>query len=276
MSTARCRLLLLIVFVAVAGRAPAAVQQPAYDQALELLSASGLETQLAYIGAGAGDQFVAQSPSLPDPIRSQLRSQLEAAYAADVLQRTALEILRAGIDDERVAPVLAWLRGDPGRRITDLEAAASTPEAMRAMQAYAETLPQQPPSAERVALLRRLDAATRSTDMSTDVALRISAAVARSMAAANPSIVEADLSRAIEQGRPRMEQAMERLTLVSFLYTYRELDDATLDAYVTFLESPDGAWYQDLAGRALAGAIDEGTKRLEASLAAPATDAAPE
>jgi hypothetical protein len=253
----------------------AAAAQAAPDRAQQLFRLSGMDRQLGSLAATIELQ-IANEAGIPDSMRPTLARAARDAYAPESLRGVALSHLRPKLATGPLDAVMKWLSSERGRRITQLEETASTLEAQAKLATFAATLQASPPRPERVALIQRLDAATRSTDLATDVALRIAAAVARGLLAAQPiSTPTPDLDAILEAQRPQMRAGMQSSVLVTYLFTYRELSDADLGAYVAFMESGPGQWYNDATSSAFVASLDYAASRLSANLAMAGRPQAP-
>jgi hypothetical protein len=239
------------------------------DPALALMQRSGLYEQLGTLAPTIEQQLQGQYPSMPIATRAKLVGALREAYAADPLRQTALALIRAGLDADHLRAVQAWLDSAHGRRITELEEQASTPDATRKVQAYAASLQKQPPSAERIAQMQQLDRLSGSSELALEIMMQTAGAVARGLSAVNTgSVPTAEIHAFLEARRPAMKPAVEQSMIVSMLYTYQPLASEELDSYLAFLDSPAGHWYRELMIDATSAAFGAANARLEARLAA--------
>lgn len=267
-------LVILLTLAAVTEHAAAAAQASS-DRALQLFRLSGMDRQLGSI-AGVIEQQIGSEPSIPDALRPTLAQAVRDAYAPEPLRGVALSHLRPRLASGPLDAVMQWLGSERGRRITQVEEAASTPAAQARMAEFAATLQANPPKPERLALIRRLDAATRATDFATDLSMRVAVAVARGLVAAQASSLPAsDLDAALEAHRGPMRTGAQRMVLLTFLYTYRDLSDADVSAYVEFMESVPGQWYNDATSSAFIASLDYAASRLTRNLAATLRPQAP-
>jgi hypothetical protein len=249
----------------------AAVGESAPDLAATLLRASGMERQIASIAPSFDAQLAGSGDGISEDVRARLLETARRSFAADPLHRAALAHLNAHMDPARAQRALVWLRSEQGRRITRLEEAASEPEAVKALQEYAQSLGAKPPEAARVALITRLDAATGATDLTAKFLYEMAAATARGMLAVSESSQDAsELEAALAGQKSSIAETARNMTLVSMLFTYRALSAEEVSSYIEFLETDAGRWYQSTTGHAFFAALRDGTKRFESEIAGAA------
>ena len=259
---------IVVTFACTAWTVWAATDKPGKDVATELFRLSGLQRQIAAVEPGVQQAFLAQGRPIPEADRAEIAAVIGSSFSAKDMQSDALAHLKERMDRKQAEAALAWLRTPTGVRITGFEEAASEPEAMQAMQSFAFSLQSSPPDAERVVLVQRLDAATGTTELTTEVMFTMARAAGRAFAAALPNAGSLDeLEATLEQQRPLLEENAQNITLVSLLFAYRELSIAELSAYVSFLETPAGRWYQEAAGGALRVSLTNAVERLAIGLA---------
>jgi hypothetical protein len=216
------------------------------DPAAELLRLSGVESQMQTVRPQILDGLKSAEFDLAADDVDRLERVINAQFADEALREQSLEILRERWDEKHSRVALAWLNGELGRRITELEEYASTPEGAEEMQGFAAELQAAPPRPGRVELLDRLNQAFDGTRLAVDTTLAMAFAVAVAANAANPADEQLDgptLRERVEAGRGLMTQQMQRVLVVYYLFTYHELLDEEIAAYADFLESEAGGWY---------------------------------
>jgi hypothetical protein len=244
----------------------------------EIFFLSGLEDQLALIGEGLGEALTPQLQQLPPAQGETIQRVVLSEFNADALQRGVERHLERAHDPRYAGTVLAWLRSPLGRRITKLDVAAARPEGMRAMQAYAEAIASNPAPATRVGLVTELDAATGMTDFTLDATLSSATATAIGINGAQPPaqrLDESELRAALEAQRSALRPEIQKVTMVSMLYSYQDLSDEELARYIEFSESEPGRWYHDVVKRALLNTLTDASSRVGYAIAAE-LDTAPQ
>jgi len=255
-------LLLVVVFFVLPATAIAQDSKEALLQ--DLYGKSGLEkqiVQLPMVIQVGFDQAVAGNDRLkamPRNVIGEIRASIRTVFAPENIKRTILDECREKLDVDDLKKVMAWLDSPTGRKFTQLEEAASTPEKYSEMQQFAQTLQESPPLPKRLGIIRRLDDAVKATETSVEVAMNTQLAITIAIAASLPKEQQPTydyLAAAVEQTRPQIEPAMRAQTIVSLLYTYSSVTDAELGRYIDFASSPTGGSYQEAAVSGLKKAL---------------------
>ena len=205
-----------------------------------------------------------QAGKLPKEILSAMRASVPKAFAPERLKATVLAELTGKLTDQDIKDTLKWLDSPLGKKCTQLEEAASTPEAQADMQQYAARLHDSPPTAERLKVLREFDAAAKVTGNAVEMAIQSQVAVALAVIATLPMEKQKpieDVYREIEKTRPAIEAEARSQTLISLLYAYRSLTNAEIQLYTEFAKSPAGSRFNSASMAALNKANLEGATK---------------
>lgn len=239
---------------------------PAYGQdqhaslVQELYVKSGMEKQLEQLPLviqAAIDEAVQKDENLnklPNNVSSAIKGQAGQAFAVNSTKGVLIQELGPGLTDRELKEILAWLDSPNGKKCTQLEEAASTPEAYAEMQQYGAQIRKSPPSAERLQALGKLDAAAKITQSSVQAAIGLQTAVTLALNATLPlekQMSPEDISREMDKIKPAIESAARSQTLIQLVYTYRSLTLDEIDEYIQFAVSPAGAKYQDVSAAAM-------------------------
>ncbi len=234
----------------------------------ELYIKSGLEKQmeqLPLVIQADFDQAVREDQRLqrlPKGLTSAISALSREAFAPESLKAIVLPELREKLTVQDLKGVLKWLDSPLGKNCTRLEEAASTPDAQAEIQQYAAGIKNSPPTAARLAVLRKLDAAVQGTESSVEIVINSQVAVALAVNATLPVEQQKplnDIKREMEKIRPQVEAAMRVQTLISSLYTYRSLTETQIQQYNKFLTSPAGSKYTLVGTAALNKAFLDGS-----------------
>jgi hypothetical protein len=237
--------------------------------AIEIYTVSGLEVQMQSVGPQIVFGLHQQQSRLPPQVYDVLESVAREQFASNALRSRALEVIVASWNQDYATVALAWLNTDLGRRITRLEEYSSSSEGMVGIQQYAAGLQRRPPSAQRVAAIKRLNEAYGGTDFLVDSTLAMTLAVAVGANAASPEDEQLDLVAlrdAVEKDRVNLRQQMDELVLLYHLFTYSGMIDEEIAAYADFLESDVGSWYVDTLARAYIKPLVDLSMELGAAL----------
>src|SRR5262249_14391078 len=231
----------------------------------EILELSGARVQLGGLAASLGAGYLL-------PRRHQLDARDGALVARIIAQHFAPERFFVAIHDElgrraereQLDAMAAWFRSALGRRVSELEIAASKPEAAPAAVAFAERLKTSPAAPARLELVQRLDWVTGVSTDTTDLAMvivRTGARAAATAAAADHRIRAGLVERRVEEMRGQMAERMGNMALMHTLYVYSALTDAELAACVAFLACPAARVSTHISHAALLRAVRDAADR---------------
>lgn len=243
-------LLLLAMLVPVVTTA-----EPITDASLEkIMELSGLNEQVAEfpgIIRTSMQQARQQGAQVPDDIFNEILQALETSVTPERFKLLITKQLKADLSEEQAQELVAWYETEPGSTITSAEVAASTPEAYQEMIATAQELFAQ---TERMELARRIDAQINATDMTMQIQDKTAIAVYTALMTALMPDEPFDISELqdeLARQQPQLRANAEAGVLVSFVYSYRNLDIPTIETYISFLETD--------AARAMNASIIAGT-----------------
>jgi hypothetical protein len=205
-------------------------------------------------------------------------------FGAEPLRSNMQEALSRSLNTERTRTLLSWLRSSLSQRIVALECVLPTAERQTELIDFVNQLPSRPPSPARLMLIHRLERATDATEGSAVVLAAAGAALRKTL---RPFVSLAAMAQPEKEGSkasPVVDENARFRTMVSLLFTYRDLSDADLGRYVSFLESPTGRWFTRIVQSAFLTSLDPfdqpkparatapGVKRPRVSEAAVAAD----
>ncbi len=162
----------------------------------------------------------------------------------------SIEIIRNDLSDQltgqELASVLEWLDSPLGKKITAMETAAMTSSSFQDMQSQLLGLQEKYRGSEREKLFQSFDKATNATEASLETAIAVQLTLASAISASsdNPQMPSyEDLKKSIEDNRFMMRGVIGQQVFANYLYTYQQLTDQELKAYVDFTASPAGNHY---------------------------------
>jgi hypothetical protein len=236
----------------------------------EIFRLSGLETQLGSLDMLVEESLAQSLQSIPTEQAERVKRAVLTELSAPQLQQQVASRLEKVHHPQHAAAALRWLRSPQGRRITQLEIEASTPESVRALEAYAQQLRAEPPREVRLGLARELDRAIGATQFAVEVSLASARAAMSAMSGVLPAERRLDagqIEAAIGAQREAMREGLAQASLLSTLHTYRDLTDAELEAYLAFAKSDTGRWYHGAVKQALLEALTDVAGRMGRTVA---------
>lgn len=233
----------LTFVVSLALLSPIAHAHPPDDRLDQVLEASGITSQVLGID-GQIQQQVATNPDLaklPPADAARVRTAVTSAFKGqEILQYVRGELAQRLKSDDIEA--LKKFYADPFiKRVTQLEKAMDKPDAAAQVQQYARKLQSTPAPASRVGLVGRLDQKIGGSDFAYAIA---SSGITGMLDGINRSLEPkrqlspAALDKHAEKALAQIRQPMANFMMVSYLYTYRSLNDDELERYVKSYDTP--------------------------------------
>jgi hypothetical protein len=234
----------LFLFASHAGAQEAAADPDAAVR--ELLELSGQRKLL--------EQLVAQSQEHIEQARKELKPEEYKRFQAAVKQAFQLEPMyqkvfehhRSVYDAKRATALLEWLRGPLGRKIIEAELKALSSKDEKARQKFLQQLQARPLPATREALIERVQEASRAKELArrtVTVMVRSTVTAANASLPADKRATSSQVDEAIFRTLASIDPTLRQAVRLSMLYTYRDLTDDDLRAYIKFLDSELGRWY---------------------------------
>jgi len=253
--------------------APAAAQAPIPQTAdaavAEVMARSGLDGFAKSYRAGALQSVdaSAQAGGKLDAADAQaFRQAVERALAEDKINNLLAGELKRSYDPAQFARFIELLRKPVNEKMTQLEAQAPQPEAVKQ---YMEGLKAKPPSQERRDLIQRVDLASGVSEWAADMSVVSVRSVAEgALEASGKSSKEAlaKIDREMAQLRRQMQAQVHGL----LFYTYRDASDAELKQYAELLETETGRWGTTMIANALRNVIQATGRDLGGEIASAA------
>jgi len=216
---------------------PDVASSPGESLALLVMRLSGLDHDAEVISSLAQADFerIRGSFASVEGARRLVAQVFEPGALRDNLERA----LGRQLDPVRAQSVLEWLRSPLARRLLDVEQDADSPERADERTAFVNELPSRPPAPGRLALLHRMERAGEISQTSAHLLATIAARLRQIVI----PFVPRDALRAAPAVPAVADENARFQTMASLLFTYRDVKDADLARYVTFLESPSGRWF---------------------------------
>lgn len=238
----------------------------------EVLELYGVKEQVAQVPLLLQAQLEQERDQHPPEAYQALRQAFAQAYRAETLYDRVIAHFEAAATTEQLLAAREWLRTPLSQKMTQLEAAAGTPQAQQEMQEFAASLGANPPSSDRVALAQELDAAVGATDTTIAISVATVRAVVKGVQPLLPAeqrMAEEEIEHEVMELEAELQQTMKYGTWLSFLYTYRSVSDQELTDYLAYWQSAEGRWLSRTAGDALLEAVtaaaEDAGKRIAAA-----------
>ncbi|HKX37568.1 MAG TPA: hypothetical protein VJN20_02820, partial [Burkholderiales bacterium] len=235
--------------------------------ARRLVVRSGLAVQLRAVPKGFEQQIAQLRGQIPDTVYASLQRAGKEAFRPEGLQAEIERSLPEKLKLAEMQKALAWLETQAGRRVTLAEEASSATLDEASLKKYAEQSKGKPVSARRRQLLQDLITATAAVDSTANLIEATSLGVAIGMESTQPVQKRAGVAALRAQIQKAMPRDELKKTLAASLpgiyaYTYREVSEADLAAYLAFLRGADGKKYNDAMVEAFSQALVAASVRM--------------
>lgn len=241
--------------------APAPAQtQEALDAARRLVVSSGLAVQLQAVPGQIQREVEQLRGKVPDETVNALGEASLKGFQPAGLQEDVSRVLAEKMPLADMRKIIAWLETDLGRRITRAEEQAAhqmTPESLRA---HIEGTKRTPPSRKRAEMIAALMKATKAVESTANAIESIGLGVALGIDAMQPAqnrLGPANLRRRLREAMPpaQIRQEVSATLPAIFSFTYRDVSETDLAAYLAYSRSAIGVRYNDSVMGALAEAL---------------------
>lgn len=246
---------------------PSAQADEALDLARRLVQRSGMATQLHAIPIQFEHSAAQHRGRVPAQVITLVTQAGKEAFQPDKLHEEVVRSVAAKMSPADMRDALEWLESGPGGRITAVEEAAATSVSQEAMTRYLDGLKTQPPSPQRVKLIGDVMSVANVVESSAGTLEAITLGIAVGFDAMQPLEKQAGADAL----QLRLRESNLRGQLLAnlgaalpalMLYTYRDVSDADLTAYVKFMRTPAGAEYTRVGLGAIEEALVRGSFRM--------------
>lgn len=239
---------------------PDAVETPRDLAALvdQVLDRSGAKRAIAQIPRHVQAGIRERNAQLSPATLATLSDIMTQAFSAETLYTRVREAFIKQGDPRRLELMLGFLQSPLAKQMIELELDATSPEGLAEIKQFAERLKTSPPPPARLALVRKLDAASGATDLSIEVAIAVFRSMAKVIDAASPPdkrLKPGELEVIIAKMRAAMYDSARVAMSIQLLFTYRSVPDKELSDYVQFYESDPGKWFVQVSRKGFLDAI---------------------
>jgi hypothetical protein len=248
----------------------------ARDKLIEdVLVASGLKRQLEQLPQQliAGVRQAGTQRSSPALVRT-IENAVAESFDAQGFRDRVSAALKKNYDQKRMQALLKDFSSPTAKRMVELGQAAPSPEDFAR---FARSPAATRPSSQRASFVKRIDAATRASDLAVDAAFSLMNAVASGAAGEGAGKVAA-IDKVIEKQRASATQKIRDGTLLSLAYSFRDANDADLEEYARFYETENNKWFTDIVYASMLEEVKSASaktgERISASANIPAAPSA--
>lgn len=216
---------------------------------------SGLGKALAAV-PGTFDALASQKSltSKNPEVEQQVCRMLKESFDARQAETDLADFLLVSTDERFLRDMLRWLETPLARKITREETDSSAPGKQADMLRYLADLQDNPPSQQRIELIQGVEQATHMAELTADILIEVMQGMLEATNAALPADrqgVPEEAYREIDGLRTTIESGLREEMVLESYYTYRNITDAELAAYIGFYETELGQTEIEKTGEAL-------------------------
>lgn len=243
------------------------ITEDSFDKVMAL---SGLNKQVAefpgMVLAGM-EQAKQRESSISDAILKDMQEPIKVAFRPSKILKTIGKEIRRNVTESEAKDLLVWYESDAGRKITKAEENASSAAAYQEMLGEAQSLLA---NKKRVDFAKQIDRLVNATNLSMELqentGIAVFSAVSTAMNPNQPVNIDAFKSQMSAQ-KQQMRGNIEPLVTLSLVYSYKNIDEATLEKYIKFLERPNTKKFNDKIIKSMKLALNQSVDAMAKSLA---------
>lgn len=212
----------------------------------EFLDQSGLLIQIEEIPTVIMMQFEEEKDPFDPESQAIIKSRLKEAFEFDKLLNDARFYISETFDADRMQVVLNWLNDPATQAINEQEIEASRTENEEDREAYFTLIETQPPPQERIELVFAFEEITDASYNTVSIITNMYMALVRAM---NPFtdpdqyILPENMEQVQRAIFTQLMPVYERINILMNLYTYKSIDQDSLEKYIDFYTTADGQWF---------------------------------
>ena len=250
-----------------AGKAAAPADAgPTRDKLVEdLLVASGLKQTLSQLPQKLMAGFrQSGKPKASAAVLKAMETAVAESFSAQGFHGRVSAALKKDFDQKRVQTLLKDYAAPGAKRMVEQEQASSRPEELAQ---FARSAAATRPSPARAALIKRIDAAIRASDLAVEVAFSSMKGLALS-ATGGGAEKAAAVDKAMEKQRAASTVNIRNATLLNLAYSYRNASDADLQEYAKFYETENSKWLSGIVYTSLVEEVKSASAQAGARVVA--------
>jgi len=223
----------------------------ARDKLIEdVMSATGLRPQLNELP----QQMVAgvqesgkQMKQAKAAVVKAIEEEIARAFTAQGFQDRVNAALKDKFDQKRMQALQKAFSAPAAKSMIGMERA---PHSAQELAQFARSKEAKQPAPERAALIKRIDSATKASELATDIAFASMKALAQGMAGADARRAGA-IDKMMEKQRTASTKKIQDATLLNLAFSFKDASNADLEKFAAIYESEDSKWFYALVHDAL-------------------------
>ncbi|MCK5684996.1 DUF2059 domain-containing protein [bacterium] len=240
------------------------------DKSLDkLMDLSGMNKQFSGISGMivmGMEQARKQTPIIGDKEFENIKRVSAEAFSSEKILKILKAELKKKISEAETKNLFAWYESDLGKKITAAEVKSSTPMAYQEMMQNASVLLK---DVERVKLAQKINSFISSSDMIVQLQMKTSIAVFVAISIAMEPDKKVNLKafkKNLKAQKPQFVKQAEQMTILSLVYSYRDIDVKDIEKYIKFIKNPGTKNLNESGIRGIKKAINHSIKLMAKSL----------
>jgi len=234
-----------------------------------LMSVSGINKQIekypAIIWTGY-KKATQNGTKISEAESKKINRSIDDAFAASEILHAIRADIKNNISESEARDLIAWYESDLGRKITKAEEYATTTNAYNEIRKNAKVLLS---DEKRVKIAQKIDHLTNASDLAMQLQTRTTQAIFIAAATAiNPNLLIRlePLMAKISSQEQQIRENTKQFIVLSFLYSYKDLDESEMEKYMAFFERPNTIKFNNSIKNSMTLALDSSVDKLLNSL----------
>lgn len=201
-------------------------------------------------------KITSKNPELDEKVAMLIKDSFDSSLA----NQNLYEHLKKNMNQKLLRNVLHWLETPLARKVTKAENEASSAEAQAELLRYLADLQTNSLPSERIALIQNMVKKGKFVEHNVNLAISVMEGMLHSFYVALPEDKKPpkkEIDKIISQMKPVLEKVMRQQTILSSLYTYRNISNDELEQYIKFLTSKNGVEFYDIAIKAVSYTLNQ-------------------
>jgi hypothetical protein len=195
----------------------------------------------------------------PDSVK-KITAIMKESFDVRKVEKTLRSFLLENTDVEFLKDMMKWMESPSAKRIGEAVLSASEPGAQAKMLRYLADLQTDPPSEERIAVIREVEEATRTSELAGKIVTEMMDAMLKWGEAALTEERRnemGNMEERMELVKSAIQEQMRQGIILSTFYSYRNISNQDLIQYTEFYRSVTGMADLEIAEKLLTHILKE-------------------
>tara|TARA_R110001592_G_scaffold6853_1_gene37786 strand:- start:759 stop:1559 length:801 start_codon:yes stop_codon:yes gene_type:complete len=231
----------------------------------ELIVLSGIKSQIEDLPTSVVAMIHQGFPNLSNEKKNELAVIFGKVFNSDLVLKDIASDMQKNLTENEAKEVITWYESNTGNRIARAEEDASTPQAMIEFQKAA---PQLMTNSELMATVQKLLEQTKVIEETIDIQETVMLATMVGMSQVrNPEqdINVEQLKSIVTMQIDQAKSGVEQMVAAQLAFTYKDIDKASMNEYLSALESPAMKKFNNSNANGLRIALSNALDRLLSS-----------